>query len=46
MRQFVSITIDTVPDETTILNFRHLFEEHNLGKSCSIKLIATWKNKA
>jgi len=32
MRQFAGITIDTVPDETTILNFRHLLEEHNLGE--------------
>ena len=23
---------DTVPDETTILNFRHLLEEHGLQK--------------
>lgn len=32
MRRFASISIDTVPDETTILNFRHLLEEHNLGE--------------
>ena len=31
MRRFAGITIDTVPDETTILNFRHLLEQHNLG---------------
>ncbi|WP_019604724.1 IS5/IS1182 family transposase, partial [Teredinibacter turnerae] len=26
MRRFAGISIDTVPDETTILNFRHLLE--------------------
>jgi len=32
MRRFASIdlALDIVPDETTILNFRHLLEEHNL----------------
>lgn len=33
MRRFSGITIDTVPDETTILNFRHLLEGHNLGEN-------------
>jgi len=32
MRRFAGISIDTIPDETTILNFRHLLEEHNLGE--------------
>ncbi len=33
MRQFVGIDLgkEPVPDETTILNFRHLMERHNLG---------------
>jgi len=33
MRQFVRIDLgkEPVPDETTILNFRHLMERHNLG---------------
>ena len=33
MRQFVGIDLgnEPVPDETTILNFRHLLEQHNLG---------------
>jgi IS5 family transposase len=33
MRQFVGIDLgqEPVPDETTILNFRHLLEAHNLG---------------
>jgi len=35
MRQFVGIDLgrEPVPDETTILNFRHLLERHNLGKT-------------
>jgi IS5 family transposase len=34
MRQFAGIDLaaDIVPDETTILNFRHLLEKHNLSK--------------
>lgn len=34
MRQFVGIDLgrEPVPDETTILNFRHLLERHGLGK--------------
>lgn len=32
MRRFAGIDIDHVPDETTILNFRHLLEKHGLGK--------------
>ncbi|WP_158802761.1 IS5 family transposase [Acidisoma sp. L85] len=34
LRRFVGIDLgrEPVPDETTILNFRHLLERHNLGK--------------
>src|SRR4030042_875324 len=34
MRRFAEINIeaDVIPDETTILNFRHLLEKHNLTK--------------
>ena len=34
MRRFADINIesDVVPDETTILNFRHMLEKHNLTK--------------
>lgn len=34
MRRFagIDLEIDVVPDETTILNFRHLLEKHNLTK--------------
>lgn len=34
MRRFARLKITgAIPDETTILNFRHLLEEHSLGKS-------------
>lgn len=35
VRRFVKIELceDTVPDETTILNFRHRLEEHGLGEA-------------
>jgi IS5 family transposase len=35
MRSFVGIDLgrEPVPDETTILNFRHLIEEHELGRA-------------
>lgn len=32
IRQFCRIGIDEVPDETTILNFRHLLEHHGLAR--------------
>ena len=33
-RRFVGLRLsDPLPDETTILNFRHLLEEHELGRS-------------
>jgi transposase, IS5 family len=32
MRRFAGISLDHVPGETTILNFRHLLERHELGK--------------
>jgi len=38
MRRFAGITLDTVPDETTILNFRHLLEKHNLGEKLFEKI--------
>jgi len=38
MRRFAGITLDTVPDETTILNFRHLLEQHNLGEKLFNKI--------
>lgn len=38
MRRFAGITIDNVPDETTILNFRHLLEQHELGEKLFKKI--------
>ncbi len=34
MRRFarLELCLDALPDETTILNFRHLLEEHELSK--------------
>ena len=34
MRRFVGLRLlDAMPDETTILNFRHLLERHGLGEA-------------
>ena len=34
VRRFVGLNLtEALPDETTILNFRHLLERHNLGQS-------------
>lgn len=38
MRRFAGIRLDRVPDETTILNFRHLLEQHKLGKKLFTKI--------
>ena len=32
VRRFTGISLSKVPDETTILNFRHLLERHGLGQ--------------
>ena len=33
MRRFVGLKLTgSLPDGTTILNFRHLLEQHNLGR--------------
>jgi IS5 family transposase len=32
MRHFAGLKLDRLPDETTILNFRHFLEHHGLGK--------------
>ena len=29
----LSLGVDSIPDETTILNFRHLLKRHNLSKA-------------
>ena len=31
LRQFASLKLERIPDETTILNFRHLLEKHELA---------------
>ena len=38
MRHFAGIRLSRVPDETTILNFRHLLEQHSLGKKLFKKI--------
>lgn len=38
MRCFAGIRLNRVPDETTILHFRHLLEKHNLGKKLFDKI--------
>ncbi|MCX2832616.1 IS5 family transposase [Microbulbifer thermotolerans] len=38
MRRFAGVRLDKIPDETTILNFRHLLEKHNLGKKLFQKI--------
>ncbi len=38
MRRFAGISINSIPDETTILNFRHLLEKHNLGEKLFNKI--------
>jgi len=32
MRRFVHLHLDRIPDETTLLNFRHFVERHGLGR--------------
>ena len=34
----LSLGVDSIPDETTILNFRHLLEEYNLGEAIFEKI--------
>ena len=38
MRRFAGLRLSKLPDETTILNFRHLLEKHNLGKKLFKKM--------
>jgi transposase, IS5 family len=47
MRRFVGIELgeDKVPDETTILNFRHLLEKHELTKAIFDEVGALLKEK-
>lgn len=41
MRRFAGVRLDRVPDETTILNFRHLLEQKGLGKKLFETIIST-----
>lgn len=38
MRRFAGVRLDRVPDETTILNFRHRCDRRNCGLSCGDEL--------
>jgi transposase, IS5 family len=38
MRRFAGLRLDRIPDETTILNFRHLLERHGLGEKLFKKI--------
>ena len=43
VRRFVGLKLSRpLPDETTILNFRHLLEKHSLGRFCWRKSTPTW----
>ena len=46
MKRFVGISIDEVPDETTLCKFRHFLESHKLTSAYSHYRGHTWKNKA
>jgi transposase, IS5 family len=47
MRRFVGVELgeDTVPDESTILRFRHLLEEHDLTKAIFAEIGALLEEK-
>ena len=43
----IDLAVDTVPDETTILNFRHWLERHDLSRrGCLTKSARCWRNAA
>jgi IS5 family transposase len=45
MRHFSGLTLtDRIPDETTILNFRHLLEQHQLGRQLFEEINSHLKN--
>ena len=47
VRRFVGLRLTgALPDETTILNFRHLLEQHGLGEVCSRRSMRTWRRAA
>ena len=46
VRRFAGLRLaEPIPDESTILHFRHLLERHQLGQDCLKRLRATWKSR-
>ena len=46
VRRFVGLRLtEALPDETTILNFRHLLEKHGLGEGLSRRSMRTWRRR-
>ena len=47
VRRFAGLRLTgPLPDETTVLNFRHLLERHGLGVVCSRRSTRTWRSGA
>ena len=47
VRRFCGLTLtEAIPDESTILHFRHLLERHNLERSCSRQSTPTSRSGA
>ena len=47
VRRFTGLRLSgPLPDKTTILNFRHLLEEHGLGTDCSRRSTDIWSLRA
>jgi transposase, IS5 family len=48
MRAFVGLKLgrDAIPDERTILNFRHLLERHDLTKAIFATVVEHWWRRA
>ena len=47
VRRFVGLRLtEALPDETTILNFRHLLEKHGWARVCSRRSMRTWRRAA
>jgi hypothetical protein len=45
LRGFAGVDLGRAPapDETTILNFRHLLERHDVAQPCSMRSTTTWR---
>ena len=47
VRRVVGLRLtEAQPDETSILNFRHLLERHDPGEGCSRRSMRTWRGAA